>query len=99
VLGEADFARERAAQKAEIDALVDEALAAPEPSSSTEQELGDVFAPKPPRLPDSKPEAAGPEHERRYVDAISDALRVAMRRDERVVLLGQDIASTAASSR
>ena len=30
--------------------------------------------------------------ELRYVDAISDALRVAMRRDERVVLLGQDIA-------
>jgi 2-oxoisovalerate dehydrogenase E1 component len=28
----------------------------------------------------------------RYVDAISDALRVAMRRDERIVLLGQDIA-------
>ena len=34
---------------------------------------------------------AGAE-ERRYVDAVSDGLRVAMRRDARVVLLGQDIA-------
>jgi 2-oxoisovalerate dehydrogenase E1 component len=35
-------------------------------------------------------EAAAPEL--RYLDAISDGLREAMRRDERVVLMGQDIA-------
>src|SRR4029453_10783738 len=38
------------------------------------------------------PEALGQAPELRYVDAISDGLREAMRRDEHVVLLGQDIA-------
>ena len=92
VLAADDFTSERAARKAEIDALVDAALEAPEPSSSREQELRDVYAPSPaPRTPPAR-EAAAPAQERRYVDAISDGLRVAMRRDERVVLIGQDIA-------
>ena len=92
VLAAGDFASERAARKAEIDALVDAALEAPEPSSSREQELADVYAPSPAPRPPSAREAAGQAQERRYVDAISDGLRVAMRRDERVVLIGQDIA-------
>ena len=92
LFAEADFTELRAAYKQEIDALVDGALEAPEPSSSVEQELADVFAPSPAA---AKPAAAvepEPEEERRYVDAVSDGLRVAMRRDARVVLLGQDIA-------
>jgi 2-oxoisovalerate dehydrogenase E1 component len=92
VLAAGDFASERAARKAEIDALVEAALEAPEPSSSREQELRDVYAPSPAPRPPSASEAAGKAQERRYVDAISDGLRVAMRRDERVVLIGQDIA-------
>jgi len=92
VLAEADFAAQRMAYRAEIDALVDEALAAPEPSSSVAQELADVLAPSPAAKPPLAEETGGPAEERRYVDAISDGLRVAMRRDERVVLLGQDIA-------
>jgi 2-oxoisovalerate dehydrogenase E1 component len=92
VLAAGDFASERAALKAEVDGIVVAALEAPEPSSGRERELGDVFAASPaPRAP-SPPPAAGEPPERRYVDAISDGLRVAMRRDERVVLLGQDIA-------
>jgi 2-oxoisovalerate dehydrogenase E1 component len=87
-----DFATIRAAYKARIDALAEEALQAPEPRSSVEEKLADVFAPsllvaKPPSPAD---EARAPEL--RYVDAISDGLRTAMRRDERVILLGQDIA-------
>ena len=79
----------RVALKREIDELVDQALATPEPDSTAEQELGDVYASNPKsQLP--RPKESGPE--RRYVDAISDALREAMRRDERVILLGQDIA-------
>src|SRR6185295_18416985 len=35
---------------------------------------------------------AGPSREMRYVDAIQDGLRLAMRGDPRIVLLGQDIA-------
>ncbi len=78
--------------KALIDHTVDEALATPEPSSTPERELADVYAPS---LRSSPQGLEGPSEdapERRYVDAISDGLREAMRRNARVVLLGQDIA-------
>ena len=92
LFSEADFAAIRAAYKARIDALADEALAAPEPRSTPQEKLADVFAPSlllpSPPTPQQLAEAA----DTRYLDAISDALRVAMRRDERIVLLGQDIA-------
>jgi 2-oxoisovalerate dehydrogenase E1 component len=73
---------------AEIDARVEAALAAPEPDSTVEGETAAVFAP--PAV--ARARAAGPEVELRYLDAITDGLREAMRADERVVLLGQDIA-------
>jgi 2-oxoisovalerate dehydrogenase E1 component len=92
LLTEADLAAIRQAYKLRIDALADEALAAPEPRSTVEEKLADVFAPSllVPRPPTAAAEAEAPEL--RYVDAISDGLRVAMRQDDRVVLLGQDIA-------
>ncbi len=82
----------RAFYKARIDALLEEALAAPEPRATAEEMRADVLAPSllVPQPPSPEDEAAAPES--RYVDAISDALRIAMRRDGRVVLLGQDIA-------
>ncbi|HEX9202331.1 MAG TPA: thiamine pyrophosphate-dependent enzyme, partial [Vicinamibacteria bacterium] len=82
----------RAAYRARIDALVDDALDASDPVSGPEELVADVFAPSllKPAPPDPAAEAEAPE--RRYVDAISDGLHVAMSRDERVVLLGQDIA-------
>ena len=87
-----DVAAVRADLKARIDALVDEALEAPEPHAEDEETLADVFAPSllVPRAPSPEEETKAPVV--RYVDAISDALRTAMRRNERVVLLGQDIA-------
>jgi len=90
LFAEPDFATIRSAYKLRIDALADETLAAPEPQATAEEKLADVFAPSllVPRPPPVEEE--GPEL--RYVDAISDALRTVMRRDERVVLLGQDIA-------
>jgi 2-oxoisovalerate dehydrogenase E1 component len=92
LLGEAEIAAIRAAYKTRIDALADEALAAPEPRSTQGTKLASAFAPSllVPRPPDAAREAAAAPL--RYVDAISDALRVAMRRDQRIVLLGQDIA-------
>jgi 2-oxoisovalerate dehydrogenase E1 component len=83
----------RAELKHQIDDLVDQALETPDPDSTAEQELADVYAPPRnlnthPSAPDGPPD--GPE--RRYVDAISDGLREAMRADEKVILLGQDIA-------
>ncbi len=82
----------RAAYRARIDALVDDALDAPDPASGPEELVADVFAPslRKPLPPDPAEEAEAPE--RRYVDAISDGLHVAMSRDPNVVLLGQDIA-------
>jgi 2-oxoisovalerate dehydrogenase E1 component len=82
----------RAEMKPRIDALVDEALAAPDPVSTAESELGDVYAPPRARPLPPSAEAVGAARETRYVDAISDGLRETMRRNPRVVLLGQDIA-------
>jgi 2-oxoisovalerate dehydrogenase E1 component len=82
----------RAELKRRIDDLVDEALLAPDPDSTPERELADVFAPSGARPNEPSPAVVSHAPERRYVDAISDGLRVAMRRAPNVVLLGQDIA-------
>ncbi|HKA83111.1 MAG TPA: dehydrogenase E1 component subunit alpha/beta, partial [Acidimicrobiales bacterium] len=81
----------------EVDALVSGALAAPLPATTERDELGRVYAaPAPLRRADPEaarggPDAAG-DTDLRYVDAVRDALRVALAADDRVVLLGQDIA-------
>jgi 2-oxoisovalerate dehydrogenase E1 component len=92
----------RADFKAHIDAVADEAYESPEPDSTAERELADVYASV--ERSETPPSASGasrvpsPSAERReapavrYIDAISDALRTAMRNDSRIVLLGQDIA-------
>jgi 2-oxoisovalerate dehydrogenase E1 component len=72
-----------------IDALVDDALQAPEPDSTAEREILDVYAPS--RAVPREP-APGPVPDLRYVDALADGLREAMRRHPNVVLMGQDIA-------
>ncbi len=79
----------RAKIKAEIDQMADEALEAPDPSSTREREIGAVCAPSPAPVP--APLGAKPR-EIRYIDAITEALQLGMRRDPRVVLMGQDIA-------
>jgi 2-oxoisovalerate dehydrogenase E1 component len=92
VLSDPEAQAVRAALKTRVDAAVEEALATPAPVSTAERELFDVLAPER-SVPRSSPEpdaAAAPEL--RYVDAISDGLRAAMRSDPRVILLGQDIA-------
>jgi 2-oxoisovalerate dehydrogenase E1 component len=92
VLTDAETSAIRAELKPRIEALVDEALAAPDPVSSAEAELADVFAPARAAARPPAPGALEQAPERRYVDSLSDALREAMRRDETIVLLGQDIA-------
>ncbi len=81
----------------EVDALVASALAAPEPATTEGDELGRVYAaPAPLRRADPEAARGGPDaaeaSDLRYVDAVRDALRVALAADDRVVLLGQDIA-------
>ena len=66
-----------------IDALVDEALAAPEPASDRRGDAGRRVRAEPARgrrLRAARPPRRRPEL--RYVDAISDGLREAMRRDD-----------------
>jgi len=90
LLDEATRDKLRADLKPIIDTLVDEALAAPDPVSSAERELADVYAPS--ALVVSEPEPSAGAAERRYVDAIQDGLREVMRRRRETILMGQDIA-------
>jgi 2-oxoisovalerate dehydrogenase E1 component len=79
----------RRSLKDDIDRLAVDAVAAPDPTSTAERELADVYA-RAPVIRTSR--AMGPARELRYIDAISDGLREAMRANPEVVLLGQDIA-------
>jgi 2-oxoisovalerate dehydrogenase E1 component len=82
--------------RAEVEARLAEALADAEPATTADAELARVHAPAAPlrRAPagsgDGEGDGAAPEL--RYVDAVRDALRTALAADDRVVLLGQDIA-------
>src|SRR5262245_10551758 len=75
-----------------IEALVDAALGSPDPVSTPERERGDVYVASGLRSREATAQQRAGAPERRYVDAISDGLREAMRGDPKVVLLGQDIA-------
>ena len=90
VLREGDIDRMRAALKVMIDSLVDEALAASLPESTAEREIADVFAPSP--APTAPADGAVASTEMRYVDAIRDGLREALRLHPKLVVMGQDIA-------
>jgi 2-oxoisovalerate dehydrogenase E1 component len=81
----------RSAFKGHIDRVADEAFESPEPDSTAERELADVYATSVGGA-GAATRGAGAEKELRYIDAISDGLREAMSKDDRVLLLGQDIA-------
>jgi 2-oxoisovalerate dehydrogenase E1 component len=87
-----EIAAIRATFKKQIDDLADEALTLPDPSSTAERELADVYAPSALVPKEPSPAATSQAKELRYVDAIQDALHEALARDPRVILLGQDIA-------
>jgi len=80
--------------RAEVDTRVAEALAAPEPATDAATEEGRVYAPAAPlrRAAAALVAPPGQAPEARYIDAVNDALRTALAADDRVVLLGQDIA-------
>jgi 2-oxoisovalerate dehydrogenase E1 component len=90
-LGPAERADMRAALRAEVDRYVADALADAAPSSTPGAEQDRVYAPAAPL----RRSAATADHETdegRYLDAVRDGLRTALDADQRVVLLGQDIA-------
>jgi len=79
----------RAELREQIDERAEWALDRPEVTSTPEAERDAVFAPSSnpaPPAPDAETE------ERRFIDAIQDALWAAMQADEDVILMGQDIA-------
>jgi 2-oxoisovalerate dehydrogenase E1 component len=88
----ADRDARRARLKARIDELADAAFESPAPESTAERELADVYAPSGVVLEEPSEEDRAHAPRLRYIDAISDGLREAMRRWPDVVLLGQDIA-------
>ncbi len=102
IFEEAEREALRRTLKDEIDRIADDAVAAPDPTSTIERELADVFAPAPPAFASAPAPAEADELtknpppgqaiEMRYIDAISDGLREAMRAKPEVILLGQDIA-------
>ena len=75
--------------KAEVDRVADEALLSPEPKSTRAREIAAVYAPSPSPV---SPAAGVDTRELRYIDAISEGLLLGMRRDPKVILMGQDIA-------
>ena len=61
---------------AEIDAIADRVIGAPEPQSTAARELADVYAPRRQRSRSRAAAAIDAAPEMRYVDAITDALRL-----------------------
>lgn len=88
VLDEKMIEEYRSEIKTEIEEGLELAYAETLPPPDTEAELKDMYASF--EAKDSQP--AGKKTNKRFIDAISDGLRLAMRRHENLVLMGQDIA-------
>lgn len=78
----------RAEILAEVEQAIEAAFAEADPVGDSEAELADVYAPAPTIVEPAR----GGGKKLRFVDAISDGLREAMRAHETLVLMGQDIA-------
>ncbi|HLP95474.1 MAG TPA: dehydrogenase E1 component subunit alpha/beta [Saprospiraceae bacterium] len=87
ILTEASIKALKDRYKKDVQKAVDVMFNEPEPVADTQEELEDVYAPAPhPSAPE------GPARELRFIDAISEGLREAMKRHPELVLMGQDIA-------
>ncbi len=71
-----------------IENAIEDALNAPLPSSTIENEVAGVFAPASVKTISTN----GMESTKRYIDAISEGLRQKMESDDSVLIMGQDIA-------
>ncbi|MBL7883882.1 MAG: dehydrogenase E1 component subunit alpha/beta [Bacteroidia bacterium] len=78
----------RAEIKEEIETGLELAYAETLPPPNTEVELGDMYAP----FNFIETKASGSKTNKRMIDAISDGMRLAMRKHQNLVLMGQDIA-------
>ncbi len=71
-----------------IEAAVEKAFTENDIEANMETELGDMY--KPSNVPTFQP--SNNKMETRYIDAISDAMRLGMRKFDNLVIMGQDIA-------
>lgn len=74
--------------KHEIEAAINESFGSPIEPIDPSTELQDMYSPYQPEIVDPALDA---KTERRYLDAISDALRIAMKRYHKLIMMGQDI--------
>ena len=89
ILTEEKIENIRAQFKNEIDEGLEIAYSKPAISSNIESELEDVYAPHNQGVISPESEI---KSEKRFVDAVSDGLKLAMRKHDNLVLMGQDIA-------
>jgi 2-oxoisovalerate dehydrogenase E1 component len=87
-LAEDAIARIEAGLSAEIEEVAEWALRQPDVESDLATERAALFAPA--AVTTTSPD--GPRSEKRFIDAVQDGLRQAMETDERVLVMGQDIA-------
>jgi 2-oxoisovalerate dehydrogenase E1 component len=78
--------------KAQINVAADAAFALPSVDSTIENEIQDVYATDTPPLSIKPTVTQNTKSEKRFIDAISEGLRLSMQRHENLVLMGQDIA-------
>ncbi len=89
VLSEENIETIRAEIKQEIDNGLEIAFAESNPAPDTQKELSELF--KPYSVNDTS-DINGPKTNKRLIDAVSDGMRLAMRKHPNLVLMGQDIA-------
>lgn len=89
VLSEENIESIRADIKKEIDNGLEIAFAESNPAPDTQKELSELF--KPYSTTDTS-DVNGPKTNKRLIDAVSDGMRLAMRKHPNLVLMGQDIA-------
>ncbi|MEM0998372.1 MAG: dehydrogenase E1 component subunit alpha/beta [Bacteroidota bacterium] len=89
ILTETDIAEIRKSFKTKINQHLDETFALPDIVAELAPETGDVYASF--ALPDVEAPAPG-ERDIRFVDACGEGLRQALERDDKLVMMGQDIA-------
>lgn len=89
IITEENIAAFRKEIKKEIEAGLDVAFSEPEVTADTDAELADVYAPHISK--EEIPEGVK-KHDVRYLDSITDAMRLAMKKFPNLVIMGQDIA-------
>ena len=89
VLTEEIIEKLRADIKHDIEQGLEKTFAETLPPPDTKKELSEMYAPY---IANDTSNTTGPKTNKRLIDAISDGMRLAMRKHENLVLMGQDIA-------